>query len=567
MDYTKEAMHELEKLIRDLNHDYHVKGESKVPDVVYDDLVEKFSNFSSSMGYPDKDMLGEITLSDKFTKVKHDYPMGTIKNMYTADAMSKFVNMGPIMCCEYKYDGIAASLKYENGQLVSAATRGDGSTGEDITEFLKDMPSVPNEVTHKETFTVRGEIIVLIPVFNSINELLEINRTEPYSTPRSMVAGIVRLTKTHPMIAPTMFNFMPYQVFDLNDVLKHKYTYEAMHKWLIKMGFIYTPEVRLINNPEQLQQVYENLQATRHKGLYPIDGLVIKPVSLQVQETMDAGKRTPDHARAYKFVADCDVTTLKGIEWQIGKHGALSPVAIIKPVTLGNTNISRVNLHNAGRVRDLNLGVGASVVVERRADVIPQITRVHDHGGKHLSIPTHCPHCDSEVVYNSPETIVSCPNKVCPGVIKRQLTYFAKKDMANIDGLDSPLVTTLVDDKGMHNPFELYEQDNLVVILATTSKDRLTRILSSLKKLNAMPLDRFLKALSIEGVSSKPAKTIAEHAGDLKTLYNQRKQIDTIPGVKPAVAKELMSYFERSDVSKAIERAFELGLNPKLAKV
>ena len=521
------------------NNAYYVLDNPILEDSEYDQL--RLSLLEIEEAYPDLvqpdspiNQVGDVPLS-AFTQVSHDIPMLSLGNVFEYDDLGDFMRRvndrlndaqkNPEYEIELKLDGLAVSLKYAYGKFVQAVTRGDGQTGEDITQNAKTIRNLPlwlADAADIELLEVRGEVLMPKAGFERLNRLAEDNDQKTFANPRNAAAGSLR--QLDPSIAAS--RPLAFYAYSVNQGLPESIeTQSAALAWIGDIGFSVSA-VRVVQNPREAQEYYESVIEKRAKLPFEIDGTVIKVNSLALQQQLGFLSREPRWATAYKFPAETVMTRLHSIEWQVGRTGQITPVGKLEPVKVGGVTVSNVTLHNFGEIQRLDVRAGDMVSVHRAGDVIPKVTRVWEdqrpEDSEPVRLPSTCPVCDSPVVLPEDEALARCTGGLfCPAQQQEALIHFVSRRAMDIDGLGASwlisffehgLVKTVADIYQLHN-----HQDELITLEKLGEKS-VQNIISAIEASKQTTLARFIYALGIRGVGEGTAQNFAQQFGDLDRL-------------------------------------------------
>ena len=523
------------------NYAYYVLDNPILEDSEYDQL--RRSLLALEEEYPDLvqpdspiNQVGDMPLSS-FTQVTHDIPMLSLGNVFEYDDLRDFMRrvndrlsvaqQSPEYEMELKLDGLAVSLKYAYGKFVQAVTRGDGQTGEDITQNAKTIRNLPlwlADATDIELLEVRGEVLMPKAGFERLNRLAEEKGDKTFANPRNAAAGSLR--QLDPAIAAS--RPLAFYCYSVNQGLpEHIKTQSAALAWLKDIGFSVSA-VEVVQNPREAQAYYESVKETRGELPFEIDGIVIKVNNLALQQQLGFLSREPRWATAYKFPAETVMTRLHSIDWQVGRTGAITPVGKLERVKVGGVTVSNVTLHNFGEIQRLDVRAGDMVSVHRAGDVIPKVTRVwidqRPENSEPVKLPSTCPVCDSPVVLPKDEALARCTGGLfCPAQQQEALIHFVSRRAMDIDGLGASwlisffehgLIKTVADIYQLHN-----HQDELITLEKLGEKS-VQNIISAIEASKHTTLARFIYALGIRGVGETTAQNLAQQFGDLDTLMS-----------------------------------------------
>lgn len=567
-----EARVEVERLraeLRHHNHLYYVLDNPELPDAEYDKLFHRLKALETefpelaSVSSPTQ-RVGDKPLSE-FSQVTHEVPMLSLDNVFNEEEFAEFdrrVRKGlqwedetrqVSYCCEPKLDGLAISLLYENGQLVRGATRGDGATGEDITHNVRTLNSVPLSLLGENVpavLEVRGEVVMPKAGFQRLNERQAAKGEKAYVNPRNAAAGSLR--QLDPRIAAERpLEFYAYAVARSQGWQQPSGQYATLQA-LQQLGFRISRELKHGDGEAFVAAFYGDIQTRREALPYEIDGVVIKVDDFRLQQELGFVSRAPRWATAYKFPAQEAVTTVEDVEFQVGRTGALTPVARLAPVFVGGVTVSNATLHNMDEVQRMDLHVGDSVVIYRAGDVIPKVVRVladrRPADAKLVLMPTHCPVCGSDIVRPEGEAIARCSGGLyCSAQQKEALIHFVSRRAMDIDGLGDKWIEQLVDQGLIKSSADLYHlrKEDLLPLERMGDKSA-DNLLAAIEKSKATTLPRFLFALGIRQVGESTALALAKHFGSLdKLLEADEAVLQTVPDVGPIVASFIASFFQQ----------------------
>ncbi len=584
----KRRIETLRQEIERHNRLYYQEDAPEITDAEYDRLFNELKELEAA--HPDLITPDSPTQrvgakpAEKFAPVEHSVPMLSLDNGFKPEdvlefdkRIKRFLNTSEEISymAEPKIDGLAVALVYEGGQLVSASTRGNGYVGEDITGNIKTILTVPLSLTpNKEKpfpdrLDVRGEVYMPLEDFIRLNQRQEKKGLPLFANPRNAAAGSLRqldprITATRPL------NIFCYGVArpELLGVATQLELLKLLTSWGLRA---YNPDASVCESIREVLEFYERLEQRRHELPYEVDGLVIKVNSLDLQNRLGTTARSPRWALAFKFPPETAKTVVEAIEVQVGRTGVLTPVAHMKPVSVGGVMVHRATLHNEDEVRRKDVRVGDTVIIQRAGDVIPEVVRVlkekRPQGAVPFSMPETCPVCGSEVVRLPGEAAHRCINATCPAQIKQHLFHFASKDALDIDGLGPKLIDMLVDRGMVKNPADLYfltlEQ---LAGLPRMAEKSAQNLLDALERSKNTTLERFIFALGIRHVGSHLARILAEHYGALEPLLTARaEELEAIYEIGPEVAQSIVSFTANPQNQELLKRltAPEIGITPQ----
>ena len=572
---------QLHQQLNQANYQYYVLDDPQLPDAEYDRLFHRLKEIETSHSEfltPDSptQRVGAAPLSH-FEQVTHEVPMLSLDNAFDAQDMRDFNRRvserikqvdDVLYACEPKLDGIAVSLLYEDGLLVRAATRGDGAVGENITQNIRTVPSIPLKLlgeNYPAVLEVRGEVYMPKKGFNDFNEKALARDEKLFVNPRNAAAGSLR--QLDPKItAARPLEFCCYSLgrAEGGDVpTKHSEILNQFSKW----GFKINPEMRVVTGIEGCLEYYEQLAEKRNTLAYEIDGIVFKVDDINLQQQLGFVSRAPRWAIAHKFPAQEEMTLLKEVEFQVGRTGAITPVARLEPVFVGGVTVSNATLHNMDEIARLGVMVGDTVVIRRAGDVIPQIVNVVESkrpkNAKLIVFPTTCPVCDSHIERIEGEAVSRCSGGlVCAAQRKEAIKHFASRKAMDIDGLGDKLVEQLVDEGLIESFLDLYSlQLESLLKLERMGEKSAQNLLASIEVSKNTTLPKFLYSLGIREVGVATAQNLVNHFLDLKVLV--KADLDAlleVDDVGPIVAEHILSFFAEPHNQKIIDGLLNIGI-------
>ncbi|MGE8207721.1 NAD-dependent DNA ligase LigA [Heyndrickxia sp. NPDC080065] len=572
---AEKKVQELHNLLNQYNYEYHVLDHPSVPDSEYDRLMRELISIEEQ--YPDlispesptQRVGGEILSA--FEKVEHRIPMLSLGNafneadLYDFDRRVKQVVGDDVeYVCELKIDGLAISLRYENGLFIQGATRGDGTIGEDITSNLKTIRSIPLRLKQEMSIEVRGEAYMPKKSFEALNKAKEENGEEPFANPRNAAAGSLRQLDPRVAASRNLDTFL-YAIGDFSE------TGESTHNdglnLLENLGFKVNKEREKCANIEEVLQYVQKWVEKRPNLPYEIDGIVIKVNSFEQQRELGFTAKSPRWAIAYKFPAEEVVTKLLDIELSVGRTGVITPTAILDPVRVAGTKVQRASLHNEDLIREKDIKLGDYVVIKKAGDIIPEVVNVlvekRTGEEQEFLMPTHCPECESELVRLEGEVALRCINPKCPAQIREGLIHFVSRNAMNIDGLGEKVISQLFSHELIHDVADIYrlQQDQLLELERMGEKS-VTNLLAAIEKSKTNSLEKLLFGLGIRHVGAKAAKTLAQEFGNMDALAAAtREELTAIQDIGEKMADSIVTYFENEDAIQLINKLKNAGLN------
>ena len=597
---AKERHAHLVQLINEHNYHYYVLDDPILPDADYDQLFRQLVDIEAAI--PDlltddspSRRVGAAPLA-RFDSIVHKLPMLSLDNAFNDDELRAFdqrlkdrlredsdsVDTVIDYVCEPKLDGVAVSITYENGVLISAATRGDGASGENITENVRTINTVPLKLRgagYPAVLEVRGEIYISSADFEQLNTTAAANGEKLFVNPRNAAAGSLRqldpkITAQRPLtMCVYSTGFIDYQssprvaqnkIANSHIADSHYETIQQLAEW----GFFTNTEVKRLDNIEQAIEYCSVLAAKRPSLSYEIDGIVFKVDSFLLQAELGFVSRAPRWAIAYKFPAEEAITQLNGVDWQVGRTGALTPVAKLEPVFVGGVTVSNATLHNVDEINRLDVRISDTVVVRRAGDVIPKLVRVilaeRKPAAEIIKVPSHCPECQSPVLRLEDEAVTRCTGGLlCSAQLKESIKHFVSRKAMDIDGLGDKIVDQLVEEKLITTIADLYSLELKVLSgLERLAEKSASNLLAALEASKSTTLAKFIYGLGIREVGETTAKNLAKHFGSLAAIIEAacHYQADTkaitdaveldkstalinVDDVGPIVAKHLQAFF------------------------
>lgn len=572
---------ELHKQLHEANHAYYVLDNPSIPDAEYDRLFHELKDIEAQhpeLLTPDSptQRVGAAPLS-QFEQVQHEVPMLSLDNAFNEQDIRDFNrrihdrlkdDSDILYACEPKLDGIAVSLLYENGVLVRAATRGDGSTGENITQNIKTVPSIPLKLSgkdHPPILEVRGEVYMPKAGFEAFNQKAKEKGEKLFVNPRNAAAGSLRQLDSR-ITASRPLEFCCYSLGRVEGATmpsKHSEILKQFAHW----GFIVNPEMDVVTGAEGCLAYYEKLAEKRNDLSYEIDGIVFKVDDIATQQTLGFVSRAPRWAIAHKFPAQEEMTLLEGVEFQVGRTGAITPVARLKPVFVGGVTVSNATLHNMDEVERLDVRVGDTVIIRRAGDVIPQVVKVVEEkrpaGAKQIELPDGCPVCDSHVERVEGEAVARCTGGlVCAAQRKEAIKHFASRKAMDIDGLGDKIVEQLVDEGKIESFLDLYSLEHETVSSLERMGDKSAQnLLKAIEASKQTTFAKFLYALGIREVGVATAQNLVNHFLDIRALVKADfDALIEVDDVGPIVAQHILNFFSEPHNQKIIDGLLNIGI-------
>lgn len=577
---VRKRIKELTDLINKYNRYYYVENQPLISDGEYDALLQELINLEKKypqFRQPDSptQRVGGEVLSE-FQTVTHKVPMLSIENTYSEKELIDFDrrvqeqagNEKVEYVVELKIDGVAVSLIYQQGLFHLGATRGDGWQGDDITQNLKTVKTLPLSIPYEKNLEVRGEIYMRKDDFEKLNrERLE-NGEEVFANPRNAAAGSLKLLDSS-LVARRNLQLFVYAGLMEETVRTH---WEVLN-FLSRLGFPVNPHRSLAKDIGQVVKLCQLWAEEKNKLPYGIDGLVVKVNSLRLQNLLGVTSKSPRWVVAYKFPAEQVTTVLKDVVVQVGRTGVLTPVAILQPVQLAGTTVSRATLHNFEEIKRLGLKIGDRVFVEKGGEVIPKIVKavIQSRTGqeKEIKAPVNCPVCGSQVIRDESQVALRCPNVSCPAQVKERIVHFASRAAMDIEGLGESRVALLVDRGLLKDYADIYSLrfEDLVNLEGMGEKSTIN-LLQAIQASKKQPLSRLIFALGIRHIGSHASQILAKRFGSLDKLASaSEEQLSQIPEIGPVMAASISAFFSNQANRQVLAKLVAAGVNTKEEKI
>lgn len=575
IDEAAKRAEELRTRLNQWSREYYVEDKPTVEDYVYDkeyaELVaieEQYPDLITSDS-PTQRVGGKVL--EGFEKVTHDIPLYSLNDVFSKEELIAFDQrvqkaVGRVVdyCCELKIDGLSVSLRYEDGNFVRGATRGDGTVGENITENLKTVRSVPIKLKEPMNIEVRGECFMPKRSFVQLNQDREAEGKDIFANPRNAAAGSLRQLDSKITAKRNLDTFL-YTVADFGP-MQAKTQYDALEE-LEKIGFHTNREKRLCHSIDEVWSYIEEYHDKRVDLPYEIDGIVIKVNEFSLQDQLGFTVKAPRWAAAYKFPPEEVETLIENIEWTVGRTGVVTPTAIMTPVRVAGTTVSRASLHNGDYIKLKDIRLKDTVLIYKAGDIIPEVSQVvldkRPKDSEEYQLPTHCPVCGSELVHLDEEVALRCINPKCPAQMKEGLNHFVSRNAMNIDGLGPRVLEQMYDKKLVADVADLYKltEEELLTLDKIKEKSAIN-ILTAIDNSKDNSVERLIFGLGIRHVGAKAAKILAEHFGDLETLsksdYESIIALDTIGDI---IADSVVTYFSNEEVHELMNELKQAGVN------
>ena len=564
-------MKELVELLNRYAYEYYTKDAPSVSDSEYDQLYRELVELETA--HPDEILpespthrVGGVVLKG-FTKYQHQYPLYSLQDAFSREELEAFDQRvrkefpSVSYVCELKIDGLSISLTYENGVLVTGATRGDGSVGEDITENLKRVKDIPLVLPEPVNITVRGECYMPRASFDRVNQIRQENGEPEFANPRNAAAGTLRQLDTKIVAKRNLATFL-YQEVSPTD----QSSQEGVLEKLARLGFVVNQERVLAEDMEQIWDFIQKVAQFREDLPYDIDGIVIKVNDLAVQEELGFTVKAPKWAVAYKFPAEEKEAKILSVDWTVGRTGVVTPTANLTPVQLAGTTVSRATLHNVDYIAEKDIHQDDTVIVYKAGDIIPAVLRVVKDkrvSDQALAVPTHCPSCQSELLHFEDEVALRCINPLCPAQIKEGLNHFASRDAMNITGLGPAVVEKLFAAQLVEDVAGIYRLtvEDLLTLegFKEKSAEKLHEAIQASKENSA---EKLLFGLGIRHVGSKVSQILLQEFHDLDQLATaDPERIASIDSLGMVVAESLKRYFAQEGSKRLLQELKEAGVN------
>lgn len=587
LEQAKQRVTELVTQLNQYNHQYYVLDNPTVPDAEYDRLMRELQTLEQQ--HPEllltdspTQRVGGAALS-QFEAVAHLQPMLSLDNAMDQDEfiafaqrVAKLIDTSDVAyCCEPKLDGLAVSLVYEHGVLVRAATRGDGQTGENITQNCRTINTIPLRLAGQNVpalLEVRGEVVMPVAGFNAMNEAAKASGDKVFVNPRNAAAGSLRQLDSK-ITAKRPLAFYAYALGVVRDDEQQPYrglpdSHYARLAWLADLGFKVSGEVKRRSSADDVLTYFAELAQKRSTLPYEIDGVVVKVDDIASQQALGFVAKAPRWAVAYKFPAQEQMTTLLDVEFQVGRTGAITPVAKLAPVFVGGVTVSNATLHNQDEISRLGLKIGDTVIIRRAGDVIPQVAAVvldkRPADARDILFPSSCPICDSAVERVPGEAVQRCTGGLyCSAQRKEAIKHFAARKAMDVDGLGDKIVEQLVDKGWVQNPADLFRlQAVQIAMLERMGEKSAQNLVQALSNAKTTTLSRFIYALGIREVGEATAATLANHFFTLEALM--AAEVDAllaVPDVGEVVAKHIFYFFRQPHNLEVISALLAAGVH------
>jgi len=573
-----EKIKELREKLNYFNYKYYVLAENEVSDYEFDSLLKeliKLENENPELITPDSptQRVGS-DLTKEFNPIEHKVPMLSLTNKYSDDELKAFdlgvkgglegeTNIEYVV--ELKIDGVSASIHYKDGLLFQAATRGDGKIGEEITNNIRTIKSIPLSVIEKKQFEVRGEIFMALKDFQKLNDERRINGEKTFANPRNSSAGTLKLQNPKE-VAKRPLDIFTYYI--LSDELETTSQNESL-QLLKKLGFKINPNYELCKSIDEVIDYCRKWEKNRDTLPYEIDGVVIKVNSFSQQNRLGSIAKSPRWATSFKFKAKQVITKLNKVTWQVGRTGAITPVAELEPIELAGSVISRATLHNADEIERKDIRENDFVKIEKGGDVIPKVVGVdlsqRSQNSVVLQIPTMCPDCQTQLVKLESEVALYCVNENCPAQIKGKLIHFASRGAMDIEGLGEAIINLFVDKGYLKSFVDIYNLPKIADELKSLEgfgQKSIDNLFASIEKSKIQPFHKVLFALGIRYVGAGVARKLTNAFKTIQNIKNKSaEELEEVDEIGPSISGSLIQYFSNSENTSIIDSLIEKGLN------
>ena len=576
MKQVQEKISKLVSLLNKYSYDYYVEDNPQISDTEYDTLYKQLEKLEEN--HPEYILENSPTqrvgdrILDEFEKITHKVPMLSLSNTFSTEDLRDFdARVSKLVpghnveyICELKIDGLAISIKYENGRLASAATRGDGSVGEDVTENIKTIFSIPKVLKDNRTFEVRGEVYLPRKSFELLNSERESNNEVLFANPRNAAAGSLRQLDSK-ITAKRRLSAFIYSIVGDESIVSQENALNTAKEYNLPVN----PNFKLCKNIDEVID-YINYWTENKKNLpYDIDGIVIKVNSYSTQEEVGYTQKSPRWATAYKFPEEELATKLLDVELSVGRTGIITPVAILDPIVISGSTVSKASLHNKDIIDELDIHIGDMVVVKKAGEIIPKVVRVvrelRTEGSTKYTMPNTCPSCGQQTYTKENNPFTRCKNPDCPDQNIRRIIHFASRDALNIEGLGDKVVTTLYEKGIIAHTIDLFslEREKLISLDRMGEKS-VDNLLNAIENSKQNSLDKVIFALGILNVGKKAGKILAEKYLNLTNLMNATlDELVNLDDVGQITAESILDYLSDENNIKFINDLIKVGMNPQ----
>lgn len=571
-DKAMQRIEELTEIIEKHNHSYYVLDNPTVSDYEYDMLMQELKGLEAE--YPElvlpsspTQRVGGEALS-KFEKVTHKVQMGSLQDVFSFEQLEEFVTRcqntveNPLFIVEPKIDGLSVSLEYENGILKRGSTRGDGFIGEDVTANLKTVGSIPLKIKNAPEFLeVRGEVYMPKEKFLKLVEQQELKDEQPFKNPRNAAAGSLR-QKNSKITAKRGLDIFVFNIQQIEgkEIVSHKQSLD----YIKSLGMKVIPSYVECTTYSEIEQEIKRIDQIRNKLSYDIDGIVIKVDSFEQRETLGSSSKVPKWAIAYKFPPEEKETTLRNIEINVGRTGAITPVAVFDPVMLAGTSVSRAVLHNQDFITQKDIRIDDKIIIRKAGEIIPEVVKSvsHAENSKPFILPANCPVCGTESVRYEDEAVLRCPNPDCPAQLLKSIIHFASKGAMDIDGMGDAIVKALVENNLVKSVADIYTlKAEQIASLERLGEKSAENLINAIEKSKSRPLDKVIFALGIRNIGQASAKLLCEKFPSIEKIMSATaEEIEEIDGFGKVMSENVEKAFSEQHRKDLISRLLELGV-------
>lgn len=571
-DEAMQRIEELTEIIEKHNHSYYVMDNPTVSDYEYDMLMQELKGLEAE--YPEfvlpsspTQRVGGEALS-KFEKVTHKVQMGSLQDVFSFEQLEEFVTRcrntveNPSFIVEPKIDGLSVSLEYENGILRRGSTRGDGFIGEDVTANLKTVGSIPLKIKNAPEFLeVRGEVYMPKEKFLKLVEQQELKDEQPFKNPRNAAAGSLR-QKNSKITAKRGLDIFVFNIQQIEgrEITSHKQSLD----YIKSLGLKVIPSYVECTTYSEIEQEIQRIDQIRNKLSYDIDGIVIKVDSFKQRETLGSSSKVPKWAIAYKFPPEEKETTLRNIEVNVGRTGAITPVAVFDPVILAGTSVSRAVLHNQDFITQKDIRIGDKIIIRKAGEIIPEVVKSVSHveNSEPFILPAKCPVCGTESVRYEDEAVLRCPNPDCPAQLLKSIIHFASKGAMDIDGMGDAIVKALVENNLVKSVADIYTlKAEQIASLERLGEKSAENLINAIEKSKSRPLDKVIFALGIRNIGQASAKLLCEKFPSIEKIMSATaEEIEEIDGFGKVMSENVAKAFSEQHRKDLISRLLELGV-------
>ena len=578
MNKLERRYRELKKQINYHANKYYNEDNPEISDFEYDMLMVEFRNIEKqhpefvTNDSPTQVIVASGKHDEKFSEVTHKVPLQSLQDVFDLEDINEFINRvektveNPIYDVETKIDGLSVSLEYENGELIRGSTRGDGLIGEDITENIKTIKTIPHKLTEPVTITVRGEVFLSREELEKLNEEREILGEKLFANCRNAAAGSLRQLDAK----ITASRNLDIYVFNLQSIenVEIKSHYESI-LYMKKLGFNVIPFCEQCKSIDEVYNAIKTIGEKRGELSFDIDGAVIKIDNFNQRLELGTTTKTPKWAVAYKYPPEKKETTVKDIVVQVGRTGAITPMAILEPVKVAGSIISKTTLHNEDFVKEKDIKIGDKVLIQKAGDVIPEVVEVlkekRTGEEKEFEMPTKCPICGSDTVREDGEAVMRCTGIECPAMLFRSLIHFASRDAMNIDGMGPAIIEQLLETKMINNIADIYNlTETNLMILERMGKKSAENLIDAIETSKNNTLDRLLNSFGIRHIGLKTAKILAKRFNDIdEMMHATKEEFLEIDEIGEIMAESLVDFFGNNQTKDLIEKLKNVGINIK----